>query len=110
MKIVRDVTGKNTTLTPNASPKATRKSTKSSFGRYQTGKTSGKKYPIVNPTFVMIANITTLNIKLGYLYKSASHSIMQTARNELIAKILKNKNVAATAAALELYAAVDPGG
>jgi hypothetical protein len=76
MKTVRDVTGKNKTLTPNAIPKDTKKLTRSSFGRYQTGKLSGKKYPMVNPTFVTIAYITTLNINLGYLYKSAPYSIV----------------------------------
>ena len=110
MKTVRDVTGKNKTLTPNAIPKDTKKLTRSSFGRYQTGKLSGKKYPMVNPTFVTIAYITTLNINLGYLYKSAAYSIILTARNELMAKILKKRKVAATAAALELYKSVDPGG
>ena len=111
IKTVLEVIGKNKTLTPKANPKETKKLTSSSFGKYQTGNSSGKKYPKVNPTFVIIAYITTLNINLGYLYHQRPHTqVRWTARNELIAKILKKRNTAATAAALELYKSADPGG
>lgn len=110
MKTVLDVIGKNNTLTPKANPKETRKVINSSFGKYHTGNSSGDKYPKVNPTFVIIAYMTTRNINFEYFYQPYLPCMVLTARNELIAKILKNRNTAATAAALELYESVDPGG
>jgi len=63
----------------------------------------------VKETFDKIEYMTTDSIRLGYRCSSAVTKEVKTARNELTAKTLKNKNIADTAAALELYNAVLPG-
>jgi len=66
--------------------------------------------PKVKQTLVWMLYITTDNINFGYLCHQLRSFKGHTARQALIAKLLTNRKIAQTAAALELYNAVLPAG